>query len=278
MIRDTLPSPIRWWLPLALVMAWAGAARAQLPADAARELLTANGQWALAETAAVQLKLSVPDLLSSPGQPPSDDARQTILARAEARITASAIRERLLRELAPRVAPADLPLLLAGWRSPAAQAVVAATVKAQSGAHLPGADPEAPGRAWHNAGVARQNLVDEVTAASGETDLAVAMYLRVSPAMRRTVNRLDPSPFRPSDTELAHSLAHNPYFTPAEFKRQLHFTLPNENALRLQAIDDATLQRWLDFLRSPAQQRLKPALLDTLVAVNVGLVESLAEP
>ncbi len=256
----------------------AGPSQAQIAPGEALELVQAAGHDRLSDVAALQLKLSLPDMLETRGHRLAPALREQLLQRAEARFTGPALRDALVRELAPRVAAADVQAVKLGLADPAARAVLAAYVEGHAKAHDMSADPEAPGRAWHNAGVARQNLIDDVVEAMGEAELVVQSYLRTPLAMRRALQRLDGSPFMESEEELARAVASPAGLSMNDLRRQMHFSLRNQAALHLRELPDATLAQWLAFVRTPAYQRFRSALQEALLARDAAALESLARP
>lgn len=256
----------------------AGPAQAQITPGVALELVQAAGHDRLSEVAAIQLKLSLPGMLEIRGHRLASELREQVTRRAEARFTGPALRDALVRELAPRVAPADVQAVKLGLAEPASRTVLAAYVEGHAKAHDMSADPEAPGRAWHNAGVARQNLIDDVVEAMGEAELVVQSYLRTPLAMRRALQRLDGSPFMETEQELARAMASPAGLSMDHMRRQMHFALRNSAALHLRDVPDATLAQWLAFVRTPAYQRFRSALHEALLARDAAALEDLGRP
>lgn len=259
-------------LLLALVLS--ASARAEVTPAQAETVMRQCGLWTQMDAAAPQFRMTVEQAAHDRALGFTPEMLRQLAPRLERNITPAALRPRMQAELARALRAEDLPNYVAWFGSATGRRVVELQQKMEAEALNTGLDPQLPLRAWHDAGVARQNLLDELVERARVAELQVTMFNEITPALHHLVVALDPGSFHETEADLRRRMARNTVGLP----RQMHLNVRMDHALQFQALSDAELQAWFDFLKSPAGERLTEATIQASVKVPLALLAELAKP
>lgn len=254
---------------LLLTLGLAAPALAQGGLGAAEELLRKCGMWEQLASVEPQVQAGILQGMSSRGMAPSAPEAQRIAKAAAVAFAAPRLRSAAARVVSTGLAPGHIDSLQAWYGSAAGQAMT----RLEEQAAASQGDPQAVLRdgsvALEQSTPQRRTLLQSLARETRVVDAAVEMTVNAAVAVQRGVAAASPGAPAPSAAEIRAGLNQQRPRLVATYTSLVMASF----ALTYRAASDAELERYVEFVRSPAGQHFNALAIRALDAALSGAGE-----